>query len=444
MNLSFSDYQNGLSNGLYAPPSAYRPFMSINRSQYKALEEIHKNNKNDVYGAFRSIRQRVGHDYFTRMYPLQCQTLDYSQMSFPAYRFIMPEVLTDDWLAIVDWHKKFKRDHVVHQPLTAYIVLKLLTGGGDSNNAFYINGSSLLDLCIDEILKWDATRYLKEYLLNTRVSETDIWLDGSILGRKFWKHLFVESAYLAAIFHDMGYPWQYVNLLSNNLDCAGYQSDTPNTSTTKLIETLGERLIFCPLNGYRFLDRNTPGTWHQRLSNITEKALRKTHGFPGAIGFLYLNDVLRVYPDEHIHPIKQFCVEWASMAIMMHDMPKIYWGETNAVPENPHMQLKFDVDPLSCIIALADELEDFCRPVANFQDIDQDVRVSYPIACDSTVIEIDDNTLKIIYGFKDNTKRMEKLIRLPKEHKEYFDQQYGFLDLSSIGISRVEMETQSV
>ena len=30
--------------------------------------------------------------------------------------------------------------------------------------------------------------------------------------------------------------------------------------------------------------------------------------------------------------MRQFCVEWAAVAIMMHDMPKIYWeGDTTAV-----------------------------------------------------------------------------------------------------------------
>ena len=83
--------------------------------------------------------------------------MDYSQLAIPAYRFILPEVLADDWLATVGWHK-FNRDHVLHQPLTAYIVLKLLTGGGDAGQAFMVDdGVSLLDACVNEILKWEGT-----------------------------------------------------------------------------------------------------------------------------------------------------------------------------------------------------------------------------------------------------------------------------------------------
>jgi hypothetical protein len=444
MIFSFHDFQGGLANGMYSPPHAYRPFMSVNLAQYKALENDYKKNKNDVRNAFDKLRQRVNSEYFWRTYPIQARALDYSQMSFPAYRFILPEVLTDDWLAIVDWHK-FHRDHVLHQPMTAYVVQKLLKGS-DSEEAFSLaDGRTLLDACIDEILKWQETAFLREYLLETGVKISEPWLDQSPAGRALWKSLFIEAAYLAAIFHDIGYPWQYINLLSNKLEHANYQPSTINEDADRLVNAFGERLLYCPLNGYNLLDRSAPSTWPQRLAELTAKSLRKTHGFPGAIGFLYLNDVIRDYPVDHTHPIRQFCVEWASVAIMMHDMGKIYWGDgTSTPPENLHIRLKFEADPLSCIITLADVLQEFSRPIAYFQENSGIVEVTYLSGCHSTILELDNSTrvLKIRYRYDDRRQRASKLKWLSAEHREYFDQRHGYLDLSAAGIRRVDMETE--
>jgi len=443
---SFRDYQERQASGSCSPPTAYSQYMCINRAQYHALEDKHKQNKNDLGMAFRELRRRVSNKYYREIYPVQARAMDYAQISFPAYRFILPEVLADDWLAIIGWHK-FNRDHVLHQPLTAYVVQKLLKDNDDSGDIFKLsNGQSLLDACIDEILKWDKTAYMREFLIGIGVQESEPWLSGAQLKRNklkedqvcryLWKSLFVEAAYLAATFHDMGYPWQYVNILGNNLEHAGYHPNSPTPDAERIVNTFGNRLLYCPINGYRILNRNAPSTWHQRLVEVTDKALRQTHGFPGAIGFLYLNDVIRDYPTDHKHPIRQFCVEWAAMAIMMHDMSKIYWGDKTIIaPDNGHMRLRFDVDPLSCIIALADVLEDFSR-----------LNVSYPFGCDSVKLELDWNhpsqAMRIVYCFKDEGQLAFKLSCLPKEQREYFDRQSGYIDLSAIGIHGVEMKAE--
>jgi hypothetical protein len=447
MNFSFSDYQAGLASGLYAPPGGYCPFMRVNRAQYKAMEEAHEKNKNDIARAFRELRRRVCGEYYWRTYPVQVQALDYSQMSFPAYRFILPEVLADDWLAIVGWHK-FHRDHVLHQPLTAYVVQKLLKNSASTGQSFLLSdGRPLLDACIDEVLKWDSTAYLKDSLLGMGVRESEPWLNRGPASRTLWKCLFLETAYVAAMFHDMGYPWQYVNLLANKLDQAGYQSESPISDAERLVSAFGNRLLYAPLNGYRVLDNNTPATWRQRLLDITAKAVPRTHGFPGAIGFLYLNDVLRDFPADRTHPIKQFCVEWAAMAIMMHDMRGIYWGDdTRSPPDNDHMRLKFEVDPLSCVITLADVLQDFSRPAAAFRENAASVDVSYHDGCDSARLELDSTNpsraMKIVYCFSDPREHASKLSFLPKDRREFFDEEYGYLDLSAVGIRGVEMEAE--
>lgn len=132
---------------------------------------------------------------------------------------------------------------------------------------------------------------------------------------------------------------------------------------------------------------------------------------------------------------------------MMHDMGKIYWGEeTSTQPENLYMRLKFETDPLSCIITLADVLQDFSRPTVSFRENSEAVEVRYLSGCDSTILEIDNSSgvLKIMYRYDDRRQRASKLKWLPAEHREYFDQRYGYLDLSAAGIRRVDMETHLV
>lgn len=447
MKFSYENYQELLQAGAFCLPCGFQPYISVNKVQYSTIEKEHDEKKNSYEKAFRELSRRVGKEYYWKVYPVQSRTLDYAQLAFPAYKFILPEVLAEDWLAIVDWHK-FQRDHALHQPLTAYIVLKLL-GFGNSNNAFKIGNESLLDLSVNQILTWSGTRYLKEYLIDMHVmdnADSDLWFGQSTLSKEMWKALFIEAACLAATFHDMGYPWQYVNILASKLRYSGGQQiESPTDDADNIIRQFGQRLIFCPLNGYHLLDRNVPATWHQRLKNLTSLSLRETHGFPGAIGFLYFNDALREFPNLKIHPIRQFCVEWAAMGIMMHDMGKIYWGDkgTESPPENPQLQLHFDIDPLGCIIALADVLEDFERPVVEFSSGDDHSIGYYSTACNSSHLEYVNGTLTIKYQMKSAKQKAKKRFYMEKEHKEYFAPNVGYLNLAAAGINKVSMESLS-
>ncbi len=443
MDFSFSDYQRGLKGGYYEPPVNFSPYMPINIAEYKVLENEHQKKNHNVDDCFKELYKRVGWDYYWKVYPIQNRTLNYAQMSFPAYKFILPEVLADDWLAIVDWHK-FQRDHALHQPLTAYIVLKILTGGRNIRNALKINGEPLLDHCVNKILEWDGTAYILKCLQSTLVEDfgnANVLFEDNPIAREFWKILFVEAAYLAAVFHDMGYPWQYINSLNSKLEHAGYPVDSPTSDAEKIIKVFGERLLFCPLNGYRLLDRNTPSTWPNKLVGLAAKALRETHGLPGAIGFLYLNDVIKDFPTIKNFAIRQFCVEWAAMAIMMHDMTKIYWGDNlYASPENSHLRLNFDTDPLSCVITLADIIEDFERPSVNFSpDGNTTAKVKYDSHCKYTRLEWEnDATLKLSYKVTGNV-RVKKESFVKEDNRKYFDMQYGYLDFSSCGVEKIYM-----
>jgi hypothetical protein len=443
MKFSFEDYQDRMRAGKYRPPDTFRPYVRIRPDAYTALNSEHEVRGLRVEDSFEQLQMRVGSDYFWKVYPVQSETLDWAQLSFPSYRFILAEVLQDDWLATVDWHK-YNRDHALHQPLTAYIVLKMLNGAGD--RGWKVGGRYILDLCVDVVINSEKTCYLREFLKRSdsgRNSLPDFLFDGNVLSREIWKAMFVESAFLAANFHDLGYPWQYVNRLNSKLEHAGYLKDSPTADSERVIEDFGKRLLFCPLNGYMNVGPNAPSTWREKLIEQTATGLRETHGLPGAIGFLYLNDVLRDYPDSE-SALREFCVEWASMAVMMHDMKKVYWGreETTTPPENKHLQLQFEADPLSCVVTLADVLQDFNRPSVKFSSISKDTaRAQYEHEVNSSelVYRPSRNTLQIKFNCRDADSARRKEVFIQDDQEEYFDSQWGYLDLSACGIEQTEL-----
>lgn len=443
MEFSIDNYKELQANNEFFFPKNFLPYNVIDKYKYKTLAKEHSDKGLKISETFEGLRLRTGKEYFQKVYPAQSLALNFSESSFPAYRFLMPDVLTDDWLAIVDFHKKNSRDHALHQPLTSYIVFRLL-GGGVSNKSLQINGKYLLDLCIEQVLNSPNTKYIRDYLLNLD-SESHL-LDNSNLSKEVWKSLFYETAMVAAIFHDIGYPWQYINRLNNSLKASDFNLKHLSSNAKYVRDTFKNRLILYPFHNYKLPSYNTPCDWEEKLLNLLSDSLSKTHGFPGALGFLYLNDLVRKYPFSTNLSVQQLCIEWAALGIMMHDMAGIYWGKgKDNQPENDFLRLVFDKDPLSCIIAFADVLQDFERPMVKF-DINVDGNngkgsmFNYDFSCQSTLVSVINDTIEVRYNFKNEEYRIiNSYYKKMGDEKNYFDPQSGYLDLSAIGIKRVKL-----
>lgn len=438
---SLNDYQKGLSQGKYSPPTSLgAPYFEIEPTLYRAFNDSVQLKRRNIANAYKELRKRTGNVYFHKTYPLQSRTLDYSTRAFPAYRFILPEVLSEDWLAIVDWGK-FQRDHVLHQPLCGYIILKLL----ENETMVYPNGKSLLQTCVDSILSWDRTSYIKEFLIDVGMNPKDELLKADkTIAINVWKALFIEAAYVAAVFHDLGYPWQYAERVQNNLNGMNSPLIHPHRSSEQIVNQYGHRFFFYALNGYKRQDQSTPSIWKQQLVELVEKALTNRHGLSGALGFLFLNDCLRRYPSPNRNPLHLLLIEWVTMAIMMHDMKDIYWGEgyNSGTPDNPFLRIGFNNDPLSALVTLVDVIQEFERPTVayGYTERKKTVTLHYQEACSQTEFEIDDNSiLHLRYTMKTLGDLAIKSLSLGEEQTKYFDTRSGYLDLSSLGIEGVEM-----
>jgi hypothetical protein len=207
------------------------------RRKYSMLEVDHEKTGISIRTAFSELKKRTGKEYFDKVYPAQTQTLSYSQRNFPSYRFILPEVLIDDWLSIVDFHKDFSRDHAVHQPLTAYVVSKLLLGG-NQEELFEINGSNLLNICVNQILHSPKMEYFRNFVINMTNDFAPIsnLFEDNVINRELWGNLFFETALVSALFHDIGYPWQYINRLKYCLSSSDFSPSTTSSNSNKLYE----------------------------------------------------------------------------------------------------------------------------------------------------------------------------------------------------------------
>jgi hypothetical protein len=88
-------------------------------------------------------------------------------------------------------------------------------------------------------------------------------------------------------------------------------------------------------------------------------------------------------------------------------------------------------------------IEDFERPAVFFGTVgdgDERVTLTYRTACSATELELDDSgTLTVRYRMVTPEECKCKLMRLPKERREYFDVHHGYLDMSSLGINEVRL-----
>jgi hypothetical protein len=443
VRFSLLDYQDGLARGFYVPPAALCPYYEVDPVRYR-LNGTTDLRRGNLRRALGELRQRTERSYFSKTYPLQARTLIYSARAFPAYRFILPEVMTEDWLAVVDWGK-FQRDHVLHQPLCGYVVLKLLNGNGTEGPFRLPNGTTLLEACVESILRWNETAYIRDFLIHCGMNaDNPILKSDSPIAREVWRVFFLEAAYVAAVFHDIGYPWQYAERIQCNLDGMNAPAIRHNRSAAQIVDVFGHRLLFRVLQGYRVPDAACPSSWHEKISQLTDAALTLTHGLPGALGFLHLNDCVRRYPTGRESPLHLLCIEWAAAAIMMHDMSKIYWGAARShsgVPENPFLRLDFGRDPLAALVTLVDLLQDFERPAATFGRCGcqerQPVTLMYDTGCSETEMTLDADVLTVNYKMNDEQSRAAKRRSLDKERHECFDSQYGYLNVGSLGIREV-------
>lgn len=391
--------------------------------------------------ALDRIEERTSESYSRKIKIAQTAAVSYAEFVFPAYKFLLPDIVMDDWLSVIDPHHPGKRDHSLHQPLTAYIVAKML-GYGDAEEGLVINGKPLLTHCAETFLTSPKMAYLKDYLCS--LANKDLPVKGS-LQRVWAETVFYETAVMSALFHDIGYPWQYLTTINKSLAVIGTDLKDEDFAKRIFEKIKGKPMIF-PFYAYLQVALSHPEMSYQsKVYAMIDEAYQRTHGFPGALAFSYLSDFARRFPVDmdFAEATCRFMQDWAALGIMMHDMSRLYRGKGNT-PSHPQYHLAMHVDPLSCLISLSDILEEFGRPAASFTSTADYTSISYDYPCLRTEIDVKDDQLliKYVYGTKGDAVEFESVRQ--SEVNSYFNDKYSFIDMTSIGIERAVCSTSFI
>ena len=441
MNFTYDEY-DGLK---WNYPEAFNAYETLDTVALKQQEDEYiEHNGLDVDDVLGRLEERTTPTYFKKVEHAQLKARDYAKKVFPTYKFILPDALIDDWLSTVDMHGKHpSRDHSLHQSLAAYIVGKLLGFGNPDDSLVLANGNNLLETCAKQLYDGPEMEYMRNYI---RQMDPDFDAKRDRYDMGWAINTVYEAAVISALFHDMGYPWQYVLKLSTSIGTANYKDVMKvMTNAQAVLGAIGNRLLVYPLYGYDENVVNNPsGVQKQLAEDILGIGLKNTHGTPGALGFMNLNNNIRKFgrTDIFFETSFRLILDWAAVGIMMHDMPKVYWGGNNVEqgPKQATLRVDFMKDPLSCLVSIADILEEFHRPSADFKLInkgkaDEALTVTYDFACKGSQIEFANGELVITYLYATEEERQGCNNDRVKEVKEYVNLQNGFLDLSSWGIN---------
>ncbi len=436
MNFSYKDF----SASKIKYPRYFHTLWSVDKSKLLSMEKEANEKGKSESAALSAIANRTSKSYFKKLNMAQIESIIYSESVFPTYKFILPDAIYDDWLSTLDPHKEHCRDHTLHQPLTAYVVAKLL-GYGNPKDAFNLGPEKgdLFTWCGNTLLNSPKTEYLRQYFYS-------LYPKYKILPKGIMQKLacdvFYETAVVSALFHDIGYPWQYISRLNKSILAADFRKlqDIHNVGES-IRDTIRGRLLEYPFYGYSHVSKSRPVIhWDTVLDKVLYKSSRETHGFPGALAFTVLQDSIRQFPGDFNFndAVFRFIYDWAAVGIMMHDMLKVYRGNGN-VPESPFLRLSFESDPLSSIISLADVIEEFERPCSHFPPQPSgEVKLIYDYPCISTELILIGDVLDFTYLYKTPKDVALNIEGRKKEIDNYFNTNSSFVDLTPLGISRTE------
>lgn len=409
------------------PTSPLQPKLIVDSAKFtKDLEEY--DIKNRIHNTYKNLQLRLGDDYYQKFYSFQSKAIEIGIEVFPAYQMIFLDVTCEDWLSLLDFHKNFSRDHSVHQPLTAYIVCKLL-GGGDPDKSFKIGGKSILEMATDALIDSSNVNYFYQRCKYFNFDYQQVFQD-----KKYLMSLSYQIAIITAMYHDIGYPWQFIERLHDSLDDRNKQSGYILCGERNINDYIKEHkndLMFQPFYEYG----NASEQDDEDIKKIFEDALYKTHGLPGALVFYSYNNYYNSSNKIGNSELIKFCQEWISLGIMMHDMVDIY-EKHNTFP-----RLDFKVDPLSFIISLADTLEDFNRPNANIIPNTKGCKIDYSFPTLSVDLEETDGNGIITYTVDAKSKSQQDIFKL-KDQKRLFDINDGFFNLQSIGLTSMTIKNK--
>ncbi|GAB6043289.1 hypothetical protein [Endothiovibrio diazotrophicus] len=346
------------------------------------------------YRSLEKLRKRLPRDAFGAVFASLDHLLRYSASLFPGFRNLYGEFVNEEWLALVDYHKAFHRDHVVHQPQVALVVRRLLgeirfdcdrhplaiafTEAPWTPYPPDERRVTLHQLAAYTLAKGEAaTTYLDDYARELGVDPR--WLEPETDACYwFWYGVIYNAAVTAALFHDIGYPLQFLHQVTHKVRDGRFADLIQGGDVRRIDELFDDPLCLMPFRGYRSSRRIALShTVAPEVVQVMGRALRGSHGLPGALTFLHLNHEVMDLREPRRNARGRLTMELAALAIVMHDMEPIFrhggearirpaWPGQPLTPRYPHLRVAFHRDPVSFVVALADQIQNFGRFHARF------------------------------------------------------------------------------
>jgi hypothetical protein len=219
-----------------------------------------------------------------------------------------------EWLWYITPFKDFYRDHLAHVMKVAVTALDLLE---HEESPFVKAGESLLG----QISRGLASQELGAPRLRNAARRLGI-PDADLKKAAFWSSAVLETTRLAGLLHDMAYP----DVMAAKVERAArpVRARAPfepglDDTCRNAVAMLQHHLVASP-----FHEGKLPGPdgIEERERRIAESVFRESHSLRAGYGILrILEDSRRVGV---VTPFDAFVMEWAALAISLHDYDKFY------------------------------------------------------------------------------------------------------------------------
>lgn len=232
---------------------------------------------------------------------------------------------------------KFYRDHFIHQVRDAYMMDRLLRHGGFYERVYRVLSQPNASKVSQYFCKMVA-RQREEPLPNAAILQ----YDEEFIPR----NIIYMSAYMAGLFHDIGYPDTYLQSLHRRISAF-----TPNMNPgNPMRDTLPGDLFSLLQNSLLF--RVVP--FEEIQTRVYQSSI--DHGTLSAIAYLlqfYENGVIFRLP-----PYKAAAVELAALAIYNHTYVYAISGSGKKADD---CRPRFSTNPISYLLRVCDDLQEWDR-----------------------------------------------------------------------------------
>lgn len=291
----------------------------------------------------------------------------------PAHALVQAAVQIE-WMWYTSPFKSFYRDHLAHVMKVTAIADDLVTSRTNPLKNSAKPGKTLGDQIAGRLVQRKTAPILHRAALRLGVSPEDLKTT------KFWKESMCEALKIAGLLHDMAYQGKMsrmVRKVSGAADPLAPLAPDTQRDLDKIFDLIDGTLVGAVFNR----DSDDPLD-RIRLAPVLLKILEKSHSLQAGAAILHYGQVAdRAW---RLTPQEAFAIEWAARAATLHDFDKIYFYVTGAKPDEKadaeksplgqwlaaggppktngdFLRPSYDSDPVSYLLAFADQLQDFGR-----------------------------------------------------------------------------------